>query len=389
MSGTREPGDSTSDAGDTSNAAGGAGEPVDAGSDAATQAMLEIEAAILGSPRALNRLEVTDQAGVSFERANALWRALGFPATQDDEQVLFNAADVEALRLASWLEDAAIIPRDVELTLVRSMGRGFARLAEWEISQLAANALSENPEPTEEIKDLVASIMPVMEDLQNYVWRRHLAQAAGRLLLRPTDGESDPLVVGFADIVGFTRRSRDLATAELAALVDLFEAYSFDVVTGHGGRVVKTIGDEILFVVDDPIDGARIALDLSDGEEVVEDFPTLRVGLAYGPVLTRVGDVFGPVVNVAARLTSLARPGRILIDRELRGALRPHEDELRIRRSRTTSVRGYSRLDTWALRRPKGSRPPEPTPGVTQVEPPSRLTPTDAAAVQDVGQVLR
>jgi adenylate cyclase len=315
----------------------------------------EIEAAILGAPRSLNRVEVTEAADVDLDRATALWRALGFPAPVDDAQVVFNEADIEALRLAGWLEENGVLQPDVEMTLVRSLGRGFARLAEWEIAELAGTMLTgEIPEATEEIKELVASLMPVLEDLQTYVWRRHLAQAAGRLLMRPLEtDDAESQVVGFADIVGFTRRSRDLSAAELGHLVDTFEGRSFDVVVEHGGRVIKTIGDEILFTADRPEQGARIALDLIDAEDLVDDFPTLRVGLAYGPVLSRVGDVFGPVVNIAARLTSLSRPGRILIERELRGALRGLEDEFRVRRSRTTAVRGYARLDTWALTRPK------------------------------------
>ena len=323
----------------------------------------EIETAILGSPRSLNRVEVTEAADVSLDRATALWRALGFPAPVDDTQVLFNEGDIEALRLASWLEENGVLAPDIELTLVRSLGRGFARLAEWEVAELSATLLSESPEPTEEIKELVASLMPVLEDLQTYVWRRHLAQAAGRLLLRPleTDG-AESQVVGFADIVGFTRRSRDLTAAELGALVDTFEGHSFDIVLQHGGRVIKTIGDEILFVADRPEQGARIALDLADAEDLHDDFPTLRVGLAYGPVLSRVGDVFGPVVNIASRLTSVARPGTVLIDHGMYTALtgRSGDDDehdtrsngdspYRFRRLRRLSVKGYSRLKAWAL----------------------------------------
>ena len=398
MNETPEDGDSAAPdrpAPDTPAAAPPPETPVGGGPDSAlldARVMAEeIEAAILGAPRSLNRLDVTEAAGVDLDRATALWRALGFPSPTDDTQVLFNDADIEALRLAGWLEENGVLQPDVEMTLVRSLGRGFARLAEWEVAELAATVLSESPEPSAEIQKLVASLMPVLEDLQTYVWRRHLAQAAGRLLLRPieTDG-AESLVVGFADIVGFTRRSRDLSAAALGNLVDTFEGRSFDVVGAHGGRVIKTIGDESLCVADRPEQGARIALDLIDAEDLVDDFPTLRVGLAYGPVLSRVGDVFGPVVNIAARLTSLARPGRILIERELRGSLRGLEDEFRVRRSRTTAVRGYARLDTWALTRPKSSDRHQASalanlagerPGVDSAH--------EAGGPLDVGQMLR
>ena len=84
----------------------------------------------------------------------------------------------------------------------------------------------------------------------------------------------------------------------------------------------------------------------------------MRVGAAYGAVLRRLGDVFGEPVNIASRLTSIARPGRVLVDRELAEALRPHEEEFRLRRVRGISVKGYSRLETWALKRPRGLRGP-------------------------------
>jgi adenylate cyclase len=138
--------------------------------------------------------------------------------------------------------------------------------------------------------------------------------------------------------------------------VETFESRSADIVTERGGRVIKTMGDEILFVTDDPVQGAHVALELLEAEEQVEHFPKLHVGLAFGEVLTRVGDVYGPTVNIASRLASVARPGRVLVDRELSGLLKERDDEFRVRRARTMSVRGYTRLDTWGVRRPKEPR---------------------------------
>ena len=117
---------------------------------------------------------------------------------------------------------------------------------------------------------------------------------------------------------------------------------------GHG-RVIKTIGDEVMFVADSAVDGARIGLDLASRIDTDAEFPKVRVGLAYGGVLSRLGDVFGPVVNVAARLTSLARPGSVLVDRGLRDALEG-QPGLTLRRLRRVSVRGYARLEPWVLR---------------------------------------
>ena len=312
----------------------------------------ELERAILGSARTLTRVQVAEQAGVPLERAVELWRALGFPGTESDTEARYSDADVEALRLVGWLVETGFIDQAVEVTLVRSMGRSFARLAEWEIAELSAAALAGSMETDQaRLEELMTSLIPVVEDLHTYVYRRHLANAAARMLLLPGGDKGVRMAVGFADIVGFTRRSRGLSQDELAELVELFEATCAVTVTNHNGRLIKTIGDEALFVADDPVDAARIARALV--ESPVEGFPEVRVGLAYGDVVSRLGDVFGPVVNIASRLTSIARPGKVLLDREMHEVLKPLTEEFRVRRARTATVRGYSRLDTWALKAPR------------------------------------
>jgi adenylate cyclase len=311
----------------------------------------KIERSVLGSARTLTRVQVAEQAGVPIERAVALWQALGFSATQSDDDVVFVEADIEALRMVSWLNASGFLDADSELSLVRTLGRSLARMAEWEVSELASSASTGTLiTAAPELEELITELIPVVEDVQNYVWRRHIANAVGRLLLRP-GGDGVQLAVGFADIVGFTRRSRGLSAPEMTRLVEAFEATTARVVTENHGRVIKTIGDEVLFVADDPVDAARIGLALVEAED--EDFPTVRVGIGYGEVVSRLGDVFGPVVNVASRLTTLARPGRVLVDRELHDVLKPMTDDFRVRRGRTTAVKGYSRLDTWSLKRPK------------------------------------
>ena len=105
------------------------------------------------------------------------------------------------------------------------------------------------------------------------------------------------------------------------------------------------VGDEVLFVTDQPADAAEIALRLTSPDRDRKGLPALRVGMAAGRVLTRFGDVDGPVVNLSARLTSLARPGTALVDAELAAALRAHG-----RYRRPAAVPGYHHLRSWALR---------------------------------------
>ncbi|MEV4067963.1 adenylate/guanylate cyclase domain-containing protein, partial [Nonomuraea dietziae] len=162
-------------------------------------------------------------------------------------------------------------------------------------------------------------VVPSLEQLLVYTWRRQLASAAGRIVDQEVG--TVRLAVGFADMVGFTRMSRQIPEKELAGLVERFEGRSADVVTSSGGRVVKTLGDSVLFVADSAAVAAEIALRLIQVHAPDRAMPDLRVGLALGPVISRMGDVFGTTVNLASRLTSLAPAGGVLADPELAGGL--------------------------------------------------------------------
>jgi len=167
---------------------------------------------------------------------------------------------------------------------------------------------------------LVATIEATSGDLEAlllYVWRRRLAETVARIC--DDSGQVDDrartvLTVGFADLVSYSHLSHRLGQAGLARLVQRFEALAADVVTAGGGRVVKMIGDEILFTADCPATGALIALSLSERMARDDLVPDVRVGLAHGEVLHSMGDVYGVTVNLAGRLTRLAQPGTVLTD---------------------------------------------------------------------------
>jgi adenylate cyclase len=254
------------------------------------------------------------------------------------------------MRLTQRLHDLGMIDEDNEAALIRTLGRSFARLAEWQLG-LLGREIDPTSLPADDLVAVVGEITPVIEQVQTYIWRRHVLSAASRLLLAaPTDEGAAQAGIGFADIVGYTRQTRSLRQEELGRLVDVFEARALAIVTVHEGRIIKTIGDEILYAADRPEDAAAIALELVEEHVRDEDFPQLRVGVAWGTVLHRLGDVFGPTVNIAARLTSVARPGRVLVDKDLADAL--HDDErFRLRRMRRTAVKGYRHLEPWKLRR--------------------------------------
>jgi adenylate cyclase len=311
-----------------------------------------VEQILLGGRRRYTRLQAAERTGVPLERAAELWRSLGF-ADVGDEEVVFTDADLDTVRRAESLVEQGLVDPAMQASVSRMLGQTMSRLAEWQVHMLFT-LIAERPELLASEKELarfVERLLPTLEQIQAYVWRRHLAAYAGRALASPAQElQSRTMVVGFADMVGYTSLTRRVSETELGRVLERFEAVAAQVVATHHGRIVKMLGDEVLFVADRPADGAEIALTLLDHAAADGDVPELRAGLAHGRVLSRFGDVYGPVVNIASRLTSTARPGTALVDRELATALR-EEPRFVLRPRRPVSVRGYPHLRPWALRR--------------------------------------
>jgi adenylate cyclase len=312
------------------------------------------EDAILGGPRKYTAQEVSERAGLDRDEARRLWKALGFPTVADDE-TMFTEQDVVALRKLKELVGYGFADAELRLSVARVYGQTFGRLASYQ-GQLLFGQLNARPEllaSDGEFTGLVRQITSLLEELQGYAWRRQLASFVARMAAQGTDqitAGPQTLAIGFADMSRFTSWTRRVTEAELNTALEAFEAMSTEVVGQHGGRIVKTIGDEVLFQADTAADGAEIALALVEGAEASAELPELRAGLAYGSVVSRLGDVYGSTVNIASRLTSIARPGWVLVDRELHDAL--HADErYRLRPRRPESVRGFHRLHSWRLRR--------------------------------------
>ncbi|HEY4453663.1 MAG TPA: adenylate/guanylate cyclase domain-containing protein [Pseudonocardiaceae bacterium] len=308
----------------------------------------EFEEALLGGPRRYTRMQVAEAAGVSPDRAHRLWAAMGF-ATVGDGEAVFTDGDIEALRVWKVLLETGTFDPRVEVSAARTIGQTVSRLAEWQVQEMVARVREANGTEAD-VAQLASVLLPVIEGLQSYVWRRHLAAAAGRMLSEsPAEMSTQTLAVGFADIVGFTSTTRHANIEQLTELLESFEENAAEAIAEFHGRVVKTVGDEVLFVADTARDAALIALRLADPNRDDDGLPTLRVGLAMGPVLSRFGDVYGSTVNVAARLTALARPGTILVDRTVAAQL-DEDPDFRLRARRPSSVRGFSRLRSWSLR---------------------------------------
>lgn len=316
----------------------------------------QLEEVILGQPPVHTSADVASAAGVSVEQARRLWRALGFPDA--GEQAAFSDADLAALSTLVGTVEAGAIDFDTAVRMTRAVGQTMARLADWQVATLAPR-VEELEQGDEATGSRIGSALRLAEQvgvpferLLIYSWRRHLAAAVGRLeVLGAADEDlhTTQVTVGFADLVSFTALSNEMDENRLAEMVEIFESRCADVVAGRHGRVIKTLGDSVLFVSEDPVQALDIALDIVKVIGHDKRLPDVRLGLATGSVIMRLGDVFGPPVNMAARLTGVARRNRVIVDDAT--AQRLPEDEFETRPLPARPVRGFGLVEPIAARR--------------------------------------
>ena len=270
--------------------------------------------------------ELAALSGLTPERVQELRRAVGLPAASPDERV-FGADDVRAY--AGFGAAARLFGDEATRRFSRVVGSSLARVAEAALSFFLENiegplreartselALAQaNLRAIELLDVLPAAVQSILrEQMQTAIRRTRRARDA-----QPRDSTTIStafFAVGFVDLVGFTPLSRSVSPAELAALVERFEDTAHDVATARDGRVVKLIGDEVMFVAVDPGEACEIALDLM--ARLCRDVPARpRGGIAWGEMLLRGGDYYGPIVNLAARLAEQAVPDELLVTPEL------------------------------------------------------------------------
>jgi adenylate cyclase len=314
-----------------------------------------LERAILREEAELVATEVADHARVDVEQARRLWRALGFPEQVGDRA--FTRADVRALETVSHVVRSGSLDIDTAINLTRAVGQTMARLAEWEVATLVSRIEEQVAEGEHASSRMDAAMLLVdqvngpFEELLIYAWRRHLAAAASRveaLAANEEDLHTVQVTAGFADIVSFTELSNLLPEKRIGDLVETFESRCADVVAARNGRLIKSMGDSVLFVNEDP------ALALETAEAIIDvvgrdpRMPDVRLGLATGSVVMRLGDVFGRPVNLAARLTAVARRNRVIVDQATADLL-PVE-RFSMRRMPARPVRGFGVIEPVTVR---------------------------------------
>ena len=124
----------------------------------------------------------------------------------------------------------------------------------------------------------------------------------------------------FADVSGSTKLYESVGDSAAHAAIDLCVKLFRALTEQHGGRVVKTIGDEVMAIFPDACSAGKAAVDIQLGVNDMAPIEKVqlgvRIGLHHGPVVSRDGDVFGDTVNLAARLTEMASKGQVITSLE-------------------------------------------------------------------------
>jgi adenylate cyclase len=299
-----------------------------------------LKLALLGGRDDFDESALSRAAGVDVATIRQLWRAMGFADPEPGARA-YTRADLEALRRVQ----AALAARG-ESTLIQHaqvLSSLLARAADVVATGLTADIEGYQKAGLPDADAAAAAVVQLrmleVSELLDYLFRRQLVTALTRQLTADSDirvAAPPAAAVIFADLVGFTSLSQQIEDDDLALLVTRFQSVAFDLVAAGGGRIVKTLGDEVMVVCDDISAAADIATRLSRAYTDDELLPAVRVGMAYGPVLSVQGDYFGPTVNLASRLVSMARPGSVVISEDTQralGATSAHEaTKLRTRR---------------------------------------------------------
>jgi adenylate cyclase len=277
--------------------------------------------AILGTP-VYTVDELMAATGTERELADELWLSLGFPLLVDDAARDYAEPDAEALRSLNGLLDLDLVQRDTLMSMTRVMGQAMARLASAQVQMFSdeLRALVDDDVAALSDTDRAAVTEILVEGVERFVsycYRRHLLAAINRTI----DSEHDRPVIGFVDVVDFTRTTRQLDDHDLAEVVTRFERHVYATITNSGARLRKQLGDGVMFDAPDAATAASAALALV--MRCAED-PRLagaRGGLAIGPTLEMDGDVYGETVNRASRLAALAHPNTVVADQAVADAV--------------------------------------------------------------------
>lgn len=301
-------------------------------------ALARREGSVRLSPRDLDAEGV-----ISLARFQVLWRAAGLPDVDPDAPVL---TERDRRGFAAAVGGAEFFGDDATTQFTRAVGAAVASIADAAMATFGiVKSVPMDEQGVSELEQaqtiwaagrlVIDASLAAIEAL--YL---HHVEAAARRFGVSGRGATATMTVGFLDLVGSTSMVLHLDPNELGHVMQEFESHAVEAIGGRGGRLVKTIGDEVMFVVNDPVDACHVALDLATYAREHEAFDGLRGALASGSMTRGYGDFYGPVVNLAARAVRLAQADQIVVDDEVARAI-AGDPELRAVPLGTFALRGF------------------------------------------------
>jgi adenylate cyclase len=289
--------------------------------------LLPVERALSGDGARYTARQIAEMTDLDLELLQRFSAALGVPNLNPDERDR-TEADLDAARRAKALLDAGL-PADGMLQAARTIGMGTARIAEAN-RELTIRALAQPGDTESDLANRFAAaaeqLLPLVGPTLVYAFQANLHEQVRRDVIGAADlasgeiGGTLDLTVCFADLVEFTRLGEEVPASELGMVAGRLEEMAATVAKPPV-RLVKTIGDAVMLVSTEavPLVGASLEL-ITAAEAEGDQFPWLRAGLASGPTLPQSGDYYGRPVNLASRITGVARPGSVLLDETTRDA---------------------------------------------------------------------
>jgi adenylate cyclase len=283
--------------------------------------LLPVERALAGDGPRYSAREVAERSGVDLALLQRFTAALGVPNPDPDAREL-TEADVEAARRMKAFRDAGL-PEEGMLQVARTIGMGTARIAAAN-RELIMRTLMQPGDSEHDLALRVAAaakyMLPLVGPTLEYALQIHLLEQVRRDVIAAADLESGEfggtteVAVCFADLVGFTKLGEEISVEELGLVAGRLEEMA-NAVAEPPVRLVKLIGDAAMLVSAETapmVDAALRLVEAADQEG--EEFPLLRAGVARGGALLQAGDYYGRPVNLASRITGVARPGSVLVD---------------------------------------------------------------------------
>lgn len=320
------------------------------------------EVRLLGGQVVHSARDVAILTGTPIESVRDYCAILGFPV-RDDHSPIFTQRDVGVYAAWNELIEGGVIDVATSRSLLRANAHLADRLSLWQVEALVEDVvrregLNDSQARLRVIEEMKGKLA-VFERMFSHSWQRQLDSLLARTRQEvqargdSSIGDRFPLnrAFGFVDMVSFTSNSVNLGDA-MVDLIRHFEETSRATITESGGRVVKMLGDCVLYIADDLETGLDVVVNLVDRLEADEKILPVRASLVRGNVFSRSGDVFGPDVNLASRLVDIAPVGKILTEPKTAAAISGGEigRHYRIEAFPTAELRGFGPVSPYIVR---------------------------------------